>query len=247
MTAAAIGHNQGPTPFDDLCERIADLNDEARSWLDGEPITSQPQADAVNLLITMIRAAAKEADELRRDEARPHDEAKAVIQARYNVLIGDTKSIKGVTVLALDAAKAALTPWLEQVEAEKRAVERKAREEADAARRIAEEAFRASQVTDLAAREEAERLADLARRADKAATAATNDRARAKGGAGRATGLRTYYRAEVVDPVAFARCAWADHRAAMSEFLDTLAAALVQTNHSRAIPGVIIHEEKRAV
>lgn len=249
MNAPGIGHNQGPelTPFEAIKVKIEDLYDEAKSWLDGDPVTSQPQADALNLLITMTRDAEKEADELRKAEAKPHDDAKAEIQARFNVLIGNTKSVKGKTVLAIEAAKAALTPWLEKLDAEKREAERKAREEADAAREAAEAAFRKSEATDLAARENAERLAAAAKAAERAATAATNDKAGAKGGAGRATGLRTFYRAEVSDPVEFARHVWKARRPEMNEFLDTIAKRLVSLNHNQPIPGVTIHEEKRAV
>ena len=50
-------------------------------------------------------------------ENEPFD-LKAEVQARYAPLIGNTKAVKGKTVLAADACKAALAPWLMAVEAE---------------------------------------------------------------------------------------------------------------------------------
>lgn len=246
---ATIGHNRPPepTPFEAVEKKIEDLYDEAKNWLDGEPVTSQGMADSLNKLINLIRDAEKEADELRKAEAKPHDDAKAAIQSRYAPLIGNTKSMKGKTVLALDAAKKALTPWLDKVEQEKREAERKAREEAEAAQKAAEESFRSSQADDLAAREEAERLAEQAKKADIAARVAAKDKGQAKSGTGRATGLRTYYTPEITDATAFARYLWQHRRSEMDGFLTEMARKMVAQNHDQTIPGVTIHTEKRAV
>lgn len=246
---AGMGHNAPPeqTPYEAITTKINDLYDEAKQWLDGEPVTTQQYADSLNKLILAIRDAAKEADELRKEEAKPHDEAKAEIQARYNLLIGDTKSIKGKTVLALEAAKKAITPWLEAQDKIKREAERVARETAAAAQRAAQEAFAKAQADDLAAREAAEALAQAAAQAEIAAKVAAKDTAKAKGGTGRATGLRSFYHAEITDGTAFARYIWQNHRQDMDEFLAAFAKKLVDQNHDREIPGVTIHEERKAV
>ncbi|NIA72449.1 hypothetical protein HBA54_28070 [Pelagibius litoralis] len=246
---ATIGGNNPPEPlpFEAISQRIDGLYDEAKNWLDGDPVTSQEMADGLNLLIDMIRKAEKEADELRKAENKPYDDGKAEVQARYAPLIGKTKAVKGKTVLALESAKKALTPWLEKLEAEKREAEAKAQAEAEAKRRAAEEAFKASQVTDLAAREEAERLNEVANKAEIAARVAAKDKARAKGGAGRATTLRTYYRHELTDPTEFARWAWQHCQHEMYGFLNDLAKRMVDGNPHRELPGVKIHEEKKAV
>lgn len=246
---AGIGHNAPPaTPYEVIKAKISDLYEEAKQWLDGEPVTTQGQADGINKLIGLIRDAKDEADELRKAEAKPYDDAKAEIQARYNLLIGDTKAVRGKTVLALEAAKKALTPWLEAQDAIKREAERKAREEAEAAQKAAQEAMaKARESADLEAREEAERLATAARNADIAARAAHNDKAKAKGGAGRATTLRSYYSAEVTDSREFARYVWVSHKGEIEDFLYTFANRLVDINHDRQIPGVKINEERKAV
>lgn len=243
-TAAPAGHNKPPTPFEEIRDEIDSLYEDAKGWLDGEPVTSQGMADGINKLIGMIREAEKEAEALRKEEARPFDEGKAEVQARYNPLIAKGK---GKTFLAIAAAKQALTPWLDKLDREQREAEAKARAEADEAARKAAEAFQSSAVDNLAAREEAERLAEEAKQKDIAARQAANVKAQAKGGAGRATGLRSFYRAEVTDATEFARWCWLNHRAEMSEWLDGMAKRLVDTNHNQQIPGVTIHEERRAV
>lgn len=244
---ADIGHNNPPTPFEEIEAKINDLYDEAKQWLDGEPVSTQGQADALNALINLIRGAEKEADALRKKEAEPHDEAKAEIQARFNVLIGKTKSVKGKTVLALEAAKSALTPWLEKLDAEKRAAEQKAREEAEAAQRAAQNAMVLAEADDLAAREEAEKLAAQAKQADINARVAAKDKAHAKSGTGRATGLRSFYTAEITNKTAFARWLWTNRTSEMDGFLHEMASKIVSQNHDQDIPGVTIHEERRAV
>jgi hypothetical protein len=249
MNTAAIGHNMPPepTPFEAVEQKIFDLYDEAKQWLDGEPVSTQGQADALNKLINLIRDAEKEADALRKEEVKPFDDGKAEVQARYAPLIADTKSVKGKTVLALAAAKEALTPWLTKVEEEKRESERKAREEAEAAQRAAQEALRAADAADLSAREEAERLVEQAKKAEIAARVAAKDKGQAKGGEGRATGLCTYYVPEITDAVVFARHLWQHRRPEMDGFLNEMAGKMVAQNHDQTIPGVTIHTEKRAV
>ena len=251
MTHASIGDNNPPepTPFEAIDDRINDLYSEAKQWLDGDPVTSQKQADAINKLINMIRDAEKEADELRKQEVKPFDEGKAKIQALYAPLIADTKAMKGKTVLALQAAKSALTPWLVKLDAEKQEAARIAREAADAAEREAREAFQKSQSDDLEAREEAERLGREADEAARAATAAENSKAHAKGGAGRATGLRTYHRAEITDMPAFAKWCWERRRPEVDGFFTDLANKMVSQNHEVAATadGLTVHEEKKAV
>lgn len=244
---APAGHNNPPSPFDEIKEEIEGLYDEAKNWLDGEPVTSQDMADGLNKLITMIRDAEKKADALRKEEVKPFDDGKKEVQARYAPLIGNTKSVRGKTVLALEAAKKALTPWLEKLDNEKREAEAKAKAEAEEAQRKAEEAFRQSDVSDLAAREEAERLAEEAKQKDIAARVAAKDKAQAKGGAGRATGLRTYYAPEITDYTAFARWIWLNRKEEMRGFLTEMAATLVHQNPSVMADGLKVNEERKAV
>lgn len=228
-----------PTPFDLSKDEIEGLFMEATNWLDGEDVTTQEQADAIGKLITDLRAAAKVADARRVTENKPFDEGKAEVQARYNPLI---QKDRGKVDLAISTCKKALAPYLKKIEEENLAKAEAARKEADAKAEAARAAFAASQATDLAARQEAERLLDEAKKAEKTATKAENAKAHANGG-GRAIGMRSVFRAEITDETAFARYLWTDHREMMSAFLTDTAKALVD-HHHHTIPGVTVHHER---
>ncbi len=239
---AVIGDNR--TPFELSREEIDDLCLEAKNWLDGSIVTTQEEADAVSRLLELLRKAEKTADERRAAEAKPFDDGKAEVQARYAPLIADTKTKKGKAVVAISACKAALTPFLNKKEAEQRAAAEEARRQAEAAEIAAQKAFAQSGPSDLEAREEAERLAEAAKIANATANRAAKEKPHAKGGS-RAIGLRTSYRAEITDESAFAKYVWQTHQAELSEFLATLAQRLVNAK-ARDIPGVTIHEQKDA-
>jgi len=247
LAGPSMGHNGGPalTPFEVSRDEIDALCAESRHWLDAGGVKSQDDANGVSKLLDLLRKAIKRADERRAAEARPHDEAKAEIQARFGALIQDNKSGKGRAVLAVEVCKAALTPWLERQEAEKQAAAEAARREADERAREAALALQLSKPSDIEEREHAEDLAQQARRAEAAAGRAENERAAARGGA-RAVTLRTTYRAEITDETAFARWAWANCRADISAALAGIASRQVAAG-TRGIPGVTIHEERKAV
>lgn len=234
---ATIGHNYPPTPFDDCERKVFDLFDEAKGFLDGEAITTQDMADAVSKLLDMIRKAKKEADEFRAAEKKPHDDAAKAVQEKWKPLIVRCD-------LAADAAKKALTPYLEAVEREKRAKAEAARKAADEQARAAQEALRASR-DDLAAREQAEAMLDAAKKAEVAASRAEKDKAQGKGGT-RAVSLRTTYAAEVTDYTALARHIWQQDAASLNAWLDEYAAQKVRAGR-RDLPGVNVIEKKEAV
>jgi hypothetical protein len=236
---ATIGHNR--PPVDIFEERIVGLFDEAKNWLDGEPVTAQAQADELGKLLDMIRTAAKEADAQRKVEKKPYDDAAKAVQDAWNPLLKRCE-------IAADTVKKALAPFLAEQD-------RIAREAAAAARREAEEkaaaaraAFQASDVTDLSAREEAERLAREAKDAEKIAGKAEKVKAGAQGGA-RAVSLRTVYAAQVTDYQALARHVWTTDPEALRAFLDEYAAAATRRSPdaARALPGVTVTESKVAV
>lgn len=239
---ATIGHNQPPepTPFEQAKEAIHGLFDEAKGWLDGEPIASQAQADEIQKLMRMIQSAAKEAEERRKEEAKPFDDGKAEVQARYNPLI---QKEKGIADLAVAACKRTLTPWLRKVEAEIAAKAEAARKEADEKARVAHEAMQARDGFDLEASVKAEQAVKEARQAEAAAKRADNTKAAAKGG-GKAVTLRDYYEPEIVDETVFARHVWTAHRSDMTDFLKMMAVRIV-AGGTTVIPGVDVHHERR--
>lgn len=242
---ATIGHNNPPepTPFETAKEKIEGLYAEAKNWMDGTPIASQDQADEIQKLMRLIQAAEKEADASRKEEVKPFDDAKAEVQARYNELIGSTKAVTGLTVKAIDACKKALAPWLIKIEEENEHIREVARAEAVEAQRIAMEAMRQRDGTNLEENERAEQLVRQAKEAEAYLRKADNLKASVKS-IGRAASLRTSHIAQITDPTAFARHCWLTQRAEVDAFFAGLAQRLVDAKH-RNIPGVSILEEKK--
>jgi hypothetical protein len=241
MSAAVadIGHNNPPepTPFERASGRIADLMAEAQNWLDGSGVSSQAEADGVSKLLSDIRRASSEAEDARKAEAKPFDDGKAEVQARYKPLLARAD-------LASETCKRALRPFLEKIEAEKRAVAEAARKEAEAKAAAARQAMAEADSLDIAAREKAEALAAQAKAAEKAATKAENDKAAGKGGL-RAVTLRSVWRAEMTDRAVACRHFWKHHPEGFDEALNTMAAQAVRSG-AREIPGFTVTEEKVA-
>lgn len=241
---ATIGHNQPPepTPFEAIETRINDLYDEAKIWLDGEPVTTTKQAAALNTLENLIRAAAKDAEALRKTEVAPLDDAKAEIQARYNALIGETKTVTGKTVTAINAVKAALKPYLLEVERRQREDAARAKAEADALAKAAQDAIAARDKANLQSIEAAEQLITDAAQARKDADRIAAAKPLAKG-EGRATGLRTVYKVEIASYRDAAAWAYKEKSRELADFLVEVAQAEVRTG-KREISGFNIIEER---
>jgi hypothetical protein len=236
---ATIGHNSPPTPFDDIETRINDLYDEARQWLDGEEVTEQAQADALNTLASRIREAAKEAEDMRKAEAKPFDDGKKAVQERYNPLI---QKGKGKTEVALNAVKSALKPYLLELDRIQQEAAQKAREKAEQAERDAQAAMQHRDQSNLDEQEEANRLAEEANQLQAAANRASNAKAHAKG-AGRATGLRTRTKVSIANEREAAGWAWKHDREALMIFVLTQAEKAVR-NGAQSLEGFSITEEK---
>lgn len=239
-----IGHNNPPSPFDEVVQEIEDYTGEAKNWCDGEPITNQAQADKVALLVQKLREAAQKAEALRKEEVKPLDEQKAEIQAKYNQLIGKTKTVTGKAIVAQEYCKKALEPWLKKVaEEQAREAEEKrlAAEKAEQEARAALEASR--EKADLEAREKADAELKAAEQQRKEAIKASKAKASATGGAGRALGLRTRLVAEVTDYTEAGRYMWAAHKSEFHALIADLAQQEVKAG-KRNIPGVTVREER---
>lgn len=241
---AVIGDNGGPelTAFEAIKINIVDLYDEAKLWLNGEPVTTQEQADALNTLKARIKDAMKAAETQRVIEGAPHKQAIDEIQARYNELIGSNKSVTGIALKAEEAVNAALKPYLVELDRQQQEAAHIAREEAERKQREAMEAMRARDAANLQQREEAERLVAEAQQADAAAKQAEKVRAHAKGD-GRATGLRTVHRAVMVDRQLAAKWVWLDRNEELMTWIQDQADKAVRGG-ARSIAGFEIREEK---
>lgn len=235
-----MGHNNPPepTPLEAARETISLLDVEASAWFDGEPIKNQAQADDVARLLDAARKARQKFDADRKAEKKPHDDAAKAVDAAWKPVITDADRI-------IEIAKAAQTPWLIKLDAEKRAREEAARREADekaaAARKLAQEADGS-----LAAAKARDAALEDARLAELAATRAAHAKANAKGGGmARAVSLRTIWRSEVQD-----RRALLNHIAKtapndLTAFVEEWAARAVRGG-ARELPGVRVYEERCA-
>jgi hypothetical protein len=220
-----------------FAECVDDLLLEARNFLDGEPITNEQQAEAVSSLLNRLRRVSKDADEARKVEKQPHLDASRAVDGKW-------KPIADKADLAVTTCKQALAPYLKAIEEENQRQAEAARKEADRLAEIARTAHQGAS-GNLQASEDAERLLRAAKAAEKDAARAGRAKAHATGGE-RAVGLRTYYTAEVIDPLAFGKWAWEHCHSEYLQFLEELAEREARRG-SKGIPGLKITEDRRAV
>ena len=246
---AVIGHNNPPpSPLEAHTAHIDDLYTEAGNWLDGAEIENAAQAEMVERLISDFKDAIDAAKASEVEATKPLQEQVKSIQQSYWPLIGETKAVTGKAIRAKTMLLALKTRWANKLEAirqaEAEALRAKAAEEA----RIAAEAAREA-VGDLQATEEAEDLIRAAQstlraaqQAEKPAVKGMRDNwtitgfanetgADGKVADGRVILLRHYFRT--------------NPEALVTACLD-LARADVRMG-KRAIPGLVITNERRAV
>lgn len=233
-----IGHNNPPAFL--ACDAdISDLYDEAKHFLDGAAIETQGQAEAVAAILDRARKAWKAADEQRKTEKRPHDEAAQAVQDQWNPLLTKAKRLEGV-------AKTAIGAWQLKLEAEQRAEAARLAQEAEQARIAAQEATRAQHGAErLEDAEDAEAIIKRAKQAEAAAARADKAKPLVATGGGRAVTLRTYWTPELTD----AHAALVHY---MQRQPDELKAWLLDqarkdvNGGARDIPGFKINEERKA-
>jgi hypothetical protein len=216
-------------------EEIDDLLLEARNYLDGEPIANEEQANAVSSLLNRLRRVAKDADEARKTEKKPHDEAAKAVQAKWTPIIDKAE-------LAASTAKQVLAPWLRKIEEQQQHEAELARREAARLAGIAANA-RAT-AGDLQAQEDAERLLKAAVGAAKHATAVDKQKAHARGGE-RAVGLVDVYTPVLADSCAALKHYREKQPEALKAWLLDQARKDVHAG-ARMIPGFTIEHERVA-
>jgi hypothetical protein len=224
---ATIGHNSDA--FTVARDTVNDALLEARAWCDGAAVADQEQADGLAGILDMLRKASKAADEARKIEAKPFDDGKAEVQARYKPLLTDAER-------AIDAVKAALAKW--QAEQKRKADEaaRIAREAAEKAAQEALEARRAADLANLAEREKADAALAEAERLAKAADAADKVQTGAKGMfAARATALITKTEAVALEDAAAALKWMKEHQ---PHFLKVALLDAIHKGRWQNVPGV---------
>lgn len=223
------------TPFDEVTEEILSLYEEAKNWADGEPITSQKQCDALDVIDKALLDAGKRLDALRVEEKRPLDEQVQAIQDRYNPFIQPKKGKVDIARSTLNPLRAA---WKDAERLRKEALAEEARREAEAAQRKAQEAMRAS-AGNLEARERAEAVANDAE-------IAAQDAKRMHKQATQGLGLRTTHSVSLSDLSAAIKHYWSTRQVEFASLVVSLAEDDVRRG-VRSIPGFTITEERKAL
>ncbi|GAA0729847.1 hypothetical protein [Sphingomonas japonica] len=220
----AIGGNNPPV-FDIHAINIEDLFALISDTVAGGTVTTDEQEAALDGLLDNARDARKAADAARADEKRPHDEAAKAVQTKWKPLLERCD-------LATAEIKRLLTPYRVAKQAAKDEAARKAREEAAAKEKAAQDALRQSDnlQTRFAAEEQIKQASKLKAVANKV------DRS--------ATGLRTSYVVEMVDALAYARWAWTNRNEQYLAMLCELASA--EGRGADAIPGLKLNIERKA-
>jgi hypothetical protein len=226
-----IGHNNPPA-IDAFGMALDDAYATAKDFLDGSPIETQGQADAIGRIVSEVKKIRKDADAARAEEKRPHDEAAKAVQAKWKPLLDRADTI-------VTAAQRPLTTYLAKLAAQQAEAERLARVEAERAAQAAIEAQR--QADGVEAIEQAKRLQDEADKAAKAANKAGKAKAHVAG-VDRAVGLRSHRVATVTDHRAALLWIAKNDAAAVNAFVEDYARRNAPT---RPMDGVEVTTERR--
>jgi hypothetical protein len=105
-TVAPMGDNKPPdeTDFDYLKGKIEDNARTAKQILEDGPIKEQTEADLISNLADVLSEFWKKADEARKKERAPHDEALKAIQIKWSPLLLAAEAYKTLKYKLL-------TPW----------------------------------------------------------------------------------------------------------------------------------------
>jgi hypothetical protein len=230
--------NQPTDPFEAFSLHIDDLFDQAQQFLDGKPIENEQQAEAVSRILNMVRKAGNDADDARKAEKKPHDDAAKAVQSKW-------KPILDKVDLAASVAKRALAPWLTAKEAEQQAAAQaaaqEARDKAEAAAKAAEQVRPDDLAGQTTVRVLRENAADLARKA----TRLDKKPVQARGGE-RAVSLRSVWETALVDPVAALKHYRERQPEELKAWLLSQAERDVRAG-ARTIPGFTVTEARVAV
>mgnify|MGYP005828749763 FL=1 len=225
--AAAIGHNNPPDPIDAICADFEGIRMEAENWLDGQEVTDETQMKAVDEIRKGAREFRMALEAGQKSATAPLYDAYKAESARWKPTVEDAQRIEKGLVGLVDAFKRKLAV----IKAE---AERKAREEANAARRAAERAAREADASNIEAQRAAAQAQFEADEAQRRAAAASKDTVK---------GLRTFDVTEVIDGTAYARWLWQNDREPLLAWMN---------DHARRckhhVPGVVeTRKERRAV
>lgn len=226
MTASQeIGANN-PPPHAAHSMNIDDLFETISGTTAGGRVTTDKQEADLDALLDDIRKARKAADTQRAAEKKPHDDAGAAVQALWKPLLAKCD-------MATLEIRKLLTPYREAKQRAKDEAARKAREEADARQREAQEKLK--QPEDLEARFEAEQQLAQAKKL----TAVANKIERS------ATGLRTYWTHRITNRRDLLMHVMERYPEDLADMLNEFVRSKVASG-TRDMPGVEITSERKA-
>jgi hypothetical protein len=110
-TPIPLGHNRPPADlsYEGLHAAIEDLARDAQQRLDGPPIANQDEADKIANVADRLAELWKQADEQRKLEKKPHDEAATAVQKKWAPLLLAAETYRNLKYKLL-------TPWLKKLE-----------------------------------------------------------------------------------------------------------------------------------
>lgn len=224
---AQTGHNNPPDPIDAINAHFEAVREEAENWLDGSPVETDGQMQAVDALIKDVKGWKKQLEAGQKSESAPLHDAWKEALARWKPTLDDADRIVKGLVATVDAFKRKLAA---EKEAERKRAEAEAWEKTRAAAEVARQAD-ASNLEQQRAAAEAQREAEEAQRA---AQAAKNDTVK---------GLRTYEVTEVLDRRALINWIATNRKDDLAEWMGEYA-----RRHKLHIPGVVeTRKERRSV
>lgn len=224
---AIMGANNPPDPIDEICAAYEGPREEAENWLDGTEVKTEDQMKAVDDLRKGMREFRISLENGSKSATAPLYDAYKAEGARWKPTIDDAKRIEDGLVGLVDTFKRKLAE-------EKKAAERKAWQEAEAARIEAERLAAAADVSNI---EETRAAAAAAQEAEIARAQA------AKASKDQVKGMRTVTRYEIEDYRAALNDIAQNDRDAVTAFIEDY----VRRNYkARAINGVRVWTEKEA-
>ena len=227
MPPAAIGHNQPPCPIEALLAEWGGTISEAQNWSDGEPVTDEAGMDSVDAVL-------KEFKTYRTALTKAAKECTDPLHKVWKSEVAAVKVYTDDADLMQKALIATVGPFKEKLAAQKAEAERLAWEETNRLRREAEAKAAQAGASDIDAQREAIE-------AKKAVIDAENTAKQVAKSAPK--GMRKVTRYETTDRKAALHDIAANHRDAMTAFIDQF----VASNHKKfTIAGVRVWEEKEA-
>lgn len=236
-----IGHNSGATMVPvNIVDAIDEISEKAKRWKE-QRVNDEAQAMELTDFIAKVRSTKTEADETRKAQRKPHDDAIAVIQDDYRPLLDALDR-------CLTDSLAIANEWRKQEQARLERERAKATEQAKSTLEKAERDLERAQIHgDYAGQAKAEAAITKAHKA--LGTTAKPKKASMKSmtGGGRTLAARTVRRAEITDLAKALR--HYRNEPEIAQLVEKLANRDIRAakGKSVSIPGVTVHEEEKIV